>query len=477
MNSGATRQEAGPAISAEEKLRENASALERGGLGQKLARWTSKGGLAILDQGLISGSNFLISVMLGRWLMPDAYGAYAVAFGIWVMLSLVYQSLVLEPMGVFGPSAFRDNLRGYLRSLVSIHVALSITICAGLAIWWAVAHWQGAGGVTTGALAGLVFASPCLMLFNLARRTFYVELSPAPAAAGALVYSAVVLTGLWFVNRRGLLSPLTAFLLIGLGALVTALVLIVALRRGLSGTGAPPEVSKVWRQHWRYGAWALASAIAGWFPSYIYFPLLSIFAGMEQSGQLKALMNLVQPFEQTRGALVMLVLPFAAGVMARQGKRGARTLGWRLTLVGAGGAMLYWAIIIPLQKPLFHLLYSGRYMDVTYLLPALALGQVLWSATFGPALALRAMKSPFSVFAALSIATLASLVVGVPASWAFGLKGAIWGSNAADLFSLLALLVVFRRKLARMETEEGDSVPEWIGKRQPKMAFEATEEA
>ena len=33
---------------------------------QKLVRWTSKGGLAILDQALISGSNFIISIMLAR---------------------------------------------------------------------------------------------------------------------------------------------------------------------------------------------------------------------------------------------------------------------------------------------------------------------------------------------------------------------------------------------------------------------------
>jgi O-antigen/teichoic acid export membrane protein len=482
MNTGTAKQEAtGIAVLAKQHggSNGNGTAPERGGFAQKLARWTGKGGLAILDQGLISGSNFLISILLARWLMPDAYGAYAVAFGIWVMLSLIYQSLVLEPMGVFGPSIFRENLRGYLRSLVSIHVALSITLCSGLAIWWAIAHWQGASGATIGALAGLVFASPCLLLFNLARRTFYVELSPAPAAAGAFVYSAVVLAGLWFVNHRGLLSPLTAFLLIGIGALVTALVLIVALRAGLSGSGAAPAVGSVWRQHWRYGAWALASAIAGWLPSYIYFPLLSVFSGMERSGELKALMNLVQPFEQTRGALLMLVLPFAAGVMAKNGKAGARVLGFRLTLLGAAGAILYWAVIIPLHGPVFQLLYKGRYTEVAYLLPLLALGQVFWSATFGPAIALRAMKSPFSVFVALSVATVASLMVGVPATWAFGLKGAIWGSNAADLFSLVALFIVFRRKLASDALGEETADSKWFGargERQAAMALGASEE-
>jgi len=414
----------------------------------RVVRGVSKGGLAILDQGLISGSNFLVSILLARWMMPDQYGAYAVAFGIYMMLSLVYQSLVLEPMGVFGGSVFRNNLRGYVRTLVTIHVALSVTICAALILCWAVSHHFSSGSAVTGALAGIAFASPCLTMFALARRSFYVELSPAPAAAGAFIYSGVVLAGLYFVYKHALLSPFVAFLLLGSGALVTGIILMTGLRFKLSGSGPAPSVNEAWRRHWRYGRWALAGCIAGWLPSYIYFPLLSTFTGMAESGQLKALMNLTLPFEQMKGALVMLVLPYAARIAEQDGKAGARVLGTRLTMASIVGAVLYWAVIIPLHTPIFHILYSGRYMEVAYLLPALALGQIFWSATFGPSLALRAMESPASVFVALGVATLASLVVGVPTTWAFGLKGAIWGSNAADVFSFIALWVVLQRKLA-----------------------------
>lgn len=441
----------------------------------RMIHWGRKGGLAILDQGLISGSNFMISILLARWLVPDQYGAYAVAFGIYIMLSLVYQSLVLEPMGVFGGSIFRTNLRGYLKSLVWIHVGLSVTICTALVIAWAIAHWLDAG--VAGALAGIAFASPCLMLFALARRSFYVELSPAPAAAGAFIYSALVLGGLYVVYQHALLSPLVAFLLIGAGGLVTGIVLMFALRSGLSGSGPVPALSEAWQRHWKYGRWALASCIAGWLPSYIYFPLLSSFSGMAQSGQLKALMNLTMPFEQMKGALLMLFLPFAARVMAQQGKAGARVLGTRLTLASAGGALLYWAILIPLHKPVFHLLYSGRYSDVAYLLPALALGQIFWSATFGPAVALRAMESPKSVFAALGFATVASLVIGVPATYAFGLKGAIWGSNAADVLSLAALMFMLRQKLATVDPADHSSRSSRLATDvRPAMALEVPEE-
>jgi O-antigen/teichoic acid export membrane protein len=227
---------------------------------------------------------------------------------------------------------------------------------------------------------------------------------------------------------------------------------MLALRRGLSGSGPAPAVREAWHRHWRYGRWALASCIAGWLPSYIYYPLLSSFTGMAQTGQLKALMNLTLPFEQTKGALVMLVLPYAAGVMGQDGKTGARILGRRLTVLSIVGAVIYWAIIIPLHTPLFHVLYSGRYTDVAYLLPALALGQIFWSGTFGPQVALRAMESPASVFVALGLATAASLVIGVPLTWAFGLKGAIWGSNMADIFSFVTLLLVLRYKLAAKDS-------------------------
>src|SRR5579862_165665 len=422
--------------------------IDAGSFTNRLVRWVSKGGLAILDQGLISGSNFLVSILLARWLMPDQYGAYAVAFGIYMMLVLVYQSLVLEPMGVFGGSVFRHNLRGYVRTLVSLHITLSVCIFSALLISWAVSHHVNSGSAVTGALAGIAFASPCLMAFSLARRCFYVELSPAPAAAGAFIYSTVVLAGLYLVYQRSLLSPFVAFLLLGSGALVTGIVLMFGVRSKLSGTGAAPSLGEAWHRHWRYGRWALAGCIAGWLPSYIYFPLLSSFTGMAESGQLKALMNLTLPFEQMKGALVMLVLPYAARIAEQNGKAGARALGTRLTWASIIGAVMYWAFIIPLHKPVFHLLYSDRYTDVAYLLPALALGQIFWSATFGPSLALRAMESPASVFVALAIATVGSLVIGVPATWFFGLKGAIWGSNAADIFSFVALWWALQHKLS-----------------------------
>jgi O-antigen/teichoic acid export membrane protein len=421
---------------------------DRGNLIKKVLPWAHKGGLTIIDQGLISGSNFLISVLLARWLTAEQYGAYAIAFGFFILLQLVYQSLVLEPMSVFGGSTYRGNLRGYIGSLLWIHIALSLAICLVFGATAGASRLLGLPAGMPGALAGVTIASPCVLFFWMARRSFYLQLSPNQAVAGAFVYASFVMGALWFFYQHHLLSAFTAFVLIAIGSLGTGSFLMLRLRTALRSEGSKLPTRAIWKQHWNYGAWALMSCFASWVPANIFYPILGSFTGMAQSGQLKALMNLTLPLEQSKAALSMLLLPYAAGVQhAKDDGSRAKVLSLRMTLLGVGMAVVYWALIIPLEKPLFHLLYSGRYMEVAHQIPLVAVGSIFWSAAYGPALALRGMKSPASVFAAYTFSAVASLVIGIPATWAFGLTGGIWGNNVADIASFAAVAFLLHRKL------------------------------
>jgi hypothetical protein len=93
-------------------------------------------------------------------------------------------------------------------------------------------------------------------------------------------------------------------------------------------------------------------------------------------------------------------------------------------------------------------------------LPVVAFGSIVWCAAFGPAICLRAMESPASVFVAFSLATVLSLIIGIPATWAFGLKGAIWGSNLADVLSLVTVTTILRLQIAGGRDSRGRT-PWW----------------
>ena len=210
--------------------------FDRDRIKHKLIPWAMKGGLALLDQGVFAGTNFVISILLARWLSAEQYGTYAVAFAVFLFLLNFHQALLLEPMLVFGSSVYRNSLRGYMKSLLLLHLGMSVVMAFGLCVSAVVAFKLGQANGLPGALLGIAFAAPTLFLFWLTKRTFYLKLSPAPSAAAAILYCALTLGGLALVYRQThQLTPLSAFLL-GIGRLGASVV-----PTGVSGVAAHLE--------------------------------------------------------------------------------------------------------------------------------------------------------------------------------------------------------------------------------------------
>jgi O-antigen/teichoic acid export membrane protein len=188
----------------------------------------------------------------------------------------------------------------------------------------------------------------------------------------------------------------------------------------------------------------------GWIPNYVYIPLVSTFSGMAAAGELRALMNLAAPVLQTYAALSMLFLPFAAR-MSEEKPEAAAGLTRKLAMLFVFGAIAYWAVIIPLRQPLFQFLYAGKYMGSVYLIPLFGLETIVWSASLGPAIVLRGMKSPQSLFYANGAASVVALLAGVPATKFFGLKGVIWSMILANALYVVVAFVLYGRKVAALK--------------------------
>jgi O-antigen/teichoic acid export membrane protein len=416
--------------------------------------WVTKGGLAILDYGLFSGSNFLLGVLLARWMAPEQYGAYALAFSIFILVTFLYQALVLEPLSVFSGTSYPNNLRGYLQSNVWLHWGLSVIICLALGgtavaarVWW---H----SPISAMAFAGMTVAAPFILIHALGRRSFYLKLSPGPAAFGSAFYCTFVVGGSFFVYKMGWLSAFTAYLVMAVAALVGGLIMVFQLHAKLEPATAKVTLKATLAKHWEYGKWALATCIVGWIPTYVYIPLVSKFSGLAVTGELRALMNLGGPVLQTYAALSMLFLPLAARVQSNQGKRGASSLTLKLTALFIAGAIVYWSVLIPLRRPLFQMLYAGKYLDASSLLPLFAAETIVWSAALGPAILLRAMESPRSLFFANGAASAVALLFGIPATRYFGLHGVIWSMVLANVLYVFVAFIMLRRKVATLKTPE-----------------------
>lgn len=411
--------------------------------------WVTKGALAITDQALISGSNFLVGILLARWLVPEQYGAYALAFECFLLVCVVYTALILEPMCVFGPSAYQDHSQEYLSVLVRLHLvaALSIVLIFIVSAW--VVHELVRSGGLPGALTGVALGGPCILLFWLARRAIYVRLAPQAAVAGASLYCVVVLGGLFASYELRLVSPFVAFLLMGGGALAAGSLMLIRLKSSGVGRVRRLCLREVVRRHWIYGRWALAGSLAFSLPGMIYYPLLSGFRGLAEAGSMKALLNFSSPVGQFFSALLLLFLPYAARSYHEDGSATVERVAWRSTLLYAGMAAAYWVVFLLLRRPIMRFVYGGRYLEVASLIPWLALGSVLQIAASVQATALRAVQSPAMVFVVFCTSGAVAAAIGFPAIWAFGLRGAIFTNALSSGTALLASSILLRRTCRR----------------------------
>ena len=84
-------------------------------------------------------------------------------------------------------------------------------------------------------------------------------------------------------------------------------------------------------------------------------------------------MNLAAPVAQTYTGLSQLYLPQGARMHAQNSSMGLARFTLRITWFFAGGAAIYWVIVILLRQPIFRLVYAGRYTGT----PSYSLG-LLW---------------------------------------------------------------------------------------------------
>jgi O-antigen/teichoic acid export membrane protein len=409
--------------------------------------WTVRGSLAILDQGLIAASNFVIGILLARWLLPEQYGGYALAFAIFLFLSFSYQAVLLEPQRVFGPSDYAHRQREYLGVLLWIHsgMAFAIFIALGISAW--LVHMLVESPALPGALAGVTFAAPCVLLLWLVRGAYYVQMSPQYAVKGAVVYCVVVLGGLLLFYRIRFLSPFSAFLLMGMAALIASAVLLVRLRPTLKLNVGGPTWRMVSNQHWTYGRWILLSLVLGWLSGDIYYPVVSSFSGMAAAGELRALLNFSLPVAQTFGALSIFLLPHASRVYQENGAAALARLMRRTAWLFAVVAIAYWGAVIMLSKPLIHLLYSARYANVAALIPWVAAASLPWNVAMVPTIALRAARSSASILTTYFASSAVAVLIGVPSTKVFGLRGALCAMVLSNLATLLVAFILVSRKL------------------------------
>ena len=412
---------------------------------RNLRAWGAKSVLSLLDQGFTSAASFGVNVFLARWMPVEVYGAFAVAFAAFLFFSGFHNVLLLEPMSVLGPSRYADRLPAYFRTQLLVHTvlvgALSVAACLSGLVMWRITP----GSPLVAAVIGGGLALPFMLLLWLARRMCYVVLRPSIAVFGSGVYLIFVAAGLFLLSRFGQLGAFTAFLLMGCGSLLAAILLIWLL-----GLTAAAEKKTSWRtalqQNWEYGRWLAGGAVLFSLSSQMQTFLVAALLGLGAAGIFRAVQIPMLVMTQVVFCVGPVILPAFSYDYGRGAIRGMRR---KASLVSFGlgvGALCFVGLLALFALPVEHLLFGDRYVAYAGLIWFLALIPVTQGAALGYSMALRASQTPHFDLVANAIAAPVAVVSAIACIHWMGLKGAAISLVAGyAVYGAVTIYVYYRR--------------------------------
>ena len=389
------------------------------------------------DQALFAGANFLVSILLARWLEPAAYGAFSLAYAIFLLLGTVHTGLWTEPMLVYGSGRFREIFAAYQQVLLRYHWRFGGAAC----LFFLVLHlgfWACGAREIALSFLGLSLAAPTVLYLWIVRRGAYVLLQPRLAALGGGLYLLLYLAQTFFFLRTNTLNTFTALLAMAVAGLVSAEIIRWRLNTETERDVDSEEVQKL---HWHYGRWALLAGLFSWVPGNIFYLILPAFHGFEAAAHFKALMNLLMPILHINGALSQLLVPGMVRALAQCKLR-------RFVLASLAAftafALSYWFLLVALGSQLLKWMYGGKYLEATDWLCWLGLMPVLAAIVSIMSSALRAMEKPKAVAKIYGLVALLTIFAGVPLTWSYSLGGSVLTlllANALVTFSFCRIAV------------------------------------
>ena len=348
----------------------------RGGQG----RWV------LADQAVVSGSNFLIGILLARQLGPEAFGTYVLLQAVMLYVNSYQGALIFQPLLSTAPQLPEAPRRRYLEGAYALQLLLAgalaaLTLLIGLLVALITASVPGLPRFSPGGLVAIPALALALCAFQMLdwqRRILFVNARSHQALG--LDLCAYGLQGglLLALAALDLLSVATAFFAIASGCAVAWLMFgkpLAWLGKGaatLHGDGIDPSPAALLRPVWDHAREVLARSwrnsrdyLAAWQFQWVGSQgVLVVGAGLigaHAAGGVRAAQNIIGPVNLLFQAMENVVPINAARRYAAGGLPGLSAYLWRTTAAGSVlllpllGALALWSL------PLTRVLYGERY--------------------------------------------------------------------------------------------------------------------
>jgi O-antigen/teichoic acid export membrane protein len=379
---------------------------------------------ALTDQAVVSGTNFLTTMMLVKFMGLTEFGVFTLAWMSIQFVNSLQTALIVAPMMSVGPKQEEKDRPFYFGAVV-FHELLLVACCFVLVF-------------VALKLAGGFFPQQHLQQLAL------------PLAVSAFAYQMQDFLRRYFFSTRqsrrafadDALSYLPQlpiiFVLHGVGLLNSATALWVMAGTSILGLAPwffwmePLAFERQWiaaiaRRHWKISRWLGASALLQWVSGNLFIIAAPIYYGAAAAGVLKASQNLMGVTNIWFQGLDNIV-PVETARHLRDGGLPSMLSYTRLILLKWGGLTLLFALIMGAAPGFWlKLIYSPEMAQYGYVLRLYALLYVIVFIGGPMRAALQALEYTVPIFWSYLAMAAFAFLFAVPMAKRLGLSGSLFG--------------------------------------------------
>ena len=405
-----------------------------------------KGWFTLVNQGVVSATNFLTGVLIGRFCTKEEFGLYMLGFSIVLLVMDLQISLVSTPYMVYSPRLKGTALRLYSGSSLIHQLALTTIVMLVLVVWGGFLSFGSGPAGLSSVVWALVVTIGFIMLREFVRRICFADLRMEIALIFDLCVAALQISGLLILAKFGLLSATHAYWVIGIACGVAGAGWFLLNRAGFK-IQISQAISDL-THNWTFGKWVFASGILWAISMNLYPWFLTSFHGTASVGVWGACLGVLALANVPLAGVQNFLGPKIANVYANGGMLALRRFALKTSaLLSIVMSILCCALLI-LGEPLLVLFYGEKYSGNGVVVFVLALSLVAASVAFSFSRALFAIERADIDFKINFVPLLILFTFGLSFVRSYGPLGAAFGLLIANM-SAAAIRLGFFSILSR----------------------------
>ena len=403
---------------------------------------------ALMDQGVISGVNFITGILLARFLGIVEFGVFTIAWLVIEFLQSMQYSLIIAPMMSIAPKQSEDERPVYMGAVI-VHqlffsvAAFAVLILSMLTIGFFVPDWEFLNLMWPLAIAVIICP-----LQNYARRyLFVIGRSGAAFFVDVVRYGGqLAVLGVLFLNVK-MGAGLTLWAVSGCAAIAA----LLSLRFLGDIEWKVSAVRESLPRQWAFSKWLLSSEVMRWATGNLFMIASGAMIGAAAVGAIKGAANLVAICHIITHGLSNIVPVSAARKFGAGGR--AALVAYLKRFTAFGGLAIGTILLVAAAAPnlWLELIYGADYAGYGYLVQWWAVVYFLAFLTLPPMFGLRAMERTKSIFWAQLAGAGVSVVLIYPLITAFGIVGVMMGNLSIVSARLAVLLRYFFHELRQQK--------------------------